>query len=1290
MPVLQAPRDFPYPRREHGGSETIDLFDNDTDFANVKPGSSTDRPSPKRSLVDHEHLATAQKRSRSSVVYHSPSASTTVPPAPHPSSSGSLYRSGSIRNPSSAPSSTAHDSGFEKYSEEELLEYFRFRRQTILKRFSRLSQQEADYRGPEDWQKWLDDLSSILHFQKELSKAQAAIELRASASAPVLSAPTIAPLRSKSERSTPQLSLVGRLEQSGHSSTTTRAESSSFQVVGENIVAAPTRASTSDTAPSTPSSRPDAGAADQLDASVPHEAPRNPFSALHPGDRIVTSDGEEDWSSVRSPSPDVNAAQPSVSVATHSAIASRPAPIVIDDVDPEEDEPASVYAGDTEIDHAQGQDAAIVNVDIAEEEVDEDLPVEVQIAERGPSLQKPLTDADMSKMPEYPWTRSVIRELRGRFKLKRFRANQLDAINYILNGRDVFVLMPTGGGKSLCYQLPALVTEGKTDGLTIVVSPLLSLIQDQVRHLVALHIPAAKMTGDMSSADKNTVCQAAIKGGMRLLYLTPEFIRQSGQAKTLLNDLYRQNKIARFIVDEAHCVSQWGHDFRPHYTELGELRKSYPNVPIMALTATANARVVKDVKECLQMRDVVQISQSFNRPNLEYQVRKKPKTNAKVMEEISSLILTSHKGQCGIIYCFSRESCETVAHDLSTQYGISAHHYHAKLSADDRAMVQLRWQKNEFQVIVATIAFGMGIDKPDVRFVIHHSVPKSLEGYYQETGRAGRDGNQSVCILYYSFGDISKMRSMIEKEGEKTQEAKDRALESLDQMSRFCKNEIDCRRVQILRYFGEDFSPEGCNSTCDNCCRKAGSIRTEDVSEHAVKAVKLVQAITDKRSTWTLPHCVDVFHGSKAKKIREAGHDKTEMHGAGNKLPKAEIHRLFEHLVSEKAFRLRDVRNAAGFNTSYLHVGEHAHKVLNGSKKVYMQFETTSSHADAARSKAPNKQPRQARDADFAEFDEDVHDISHVSLSPPQARGQPSTETGAVDEIPPEMFDDDFHPDDDTDDDAPLTTVTNTSANANNHAARATEDDGGDYEIDEARSADAVDSCFRDLKKVDRDLARQENRSAGFLVNVSILWDMAVFQPDSLALTRSILEKENAELTKYAPRYFEVCQRYNRTPAVGGSNSEKDFWGGAPSRAKAHERPANSSPRQQAPANPSLSSPRVNRPGAPRKSAAVAAANLGQYIYNEAASNSSNHRSPASAMFRGTSAARASPKTSSNKTGSASKANGTPKPAAMVSAPGKRLTMAPPLFNRSGAGGFKITAMPLGPSQRAANRPRPS
>ncbi|PWY99504.1 ATP-dependent DNA helicase, partial [Testicularia cyperi] len=521
----------------------------------------------------------------------------------------------------------------------------------------------------------------------------------------------------------------------------------------------------------------------------------------------------------------------------------------------------------------------------------------------------------------YPWSREVNFVMRKLFKLGSFRANQLQAINGTLGGQDVFVLMPTGGGKSLCYQLPACCEKGKTNGVTVVVSPLLSLITDQVQGLTTLSIPAAKLVGDMSAEDKRLVCAAAMdeRNPLRLLYVTPEFLRQSGQGKSLIADLYRRRLIARFVIDEAHCVSQWGHDFRPHYTELGALRDECPEVPIMALTATANARIIKDVKEHLKMRNPLQLSQSFNRPNLEYQVRDRRGKNAKLLEDIAGLIQTAFRDQCGIIYCFARETCENVANELTSKHGISAHHYHAKLSASDRNMVQSKWQRGEFKVVVATIAFGMGIDKSNVRFVIHHSIPKSLEGYYQETGRAGRDGKDSVCILYYNYGDANKVKQMIMSE-DKSAEQKERALESLNQVVQYCSNKVECRRMLVLRYFNENFPPEKCHNTCDNCCRKTGSIRVEDMTEIAKKAVKLVVEITNSKSCFTLPHCVDVFRGSGIAKIRHAGHDKAEMYGAGKQMRKTEAQRLFEHLCSEGVFRLRNQRNGMGFNSTYLHV----------------------------------------------------------------------------------------------------------------------------------------------------------------------------------------------------------------------------------------------------------------------------------------------------------------------------------------------------------------------------------
>lgn len=557
----------------------------------------------------------------------------------------------------------------------------------------------------------------------------------------------------------------------------------------------------------------------------------------------------------------------------------------------------------------------------------------------------------------YPWAADVWKALHETFQLQDFRTNQQEAINATLGGFDVFCLMPTGGGKSLCYQLPAIVESGKTRGVTIVVSPLISLIADQVAHLVKLGIPALKITGEMKTSDRQQVLNEIFDKNNRLpprlLYLTPEFIAKSRLASDIFADLLRRNLLARFVIDEAHCVSQWGHDFRPDYKELGQLRSQYPGIPMMAMTATATARVKADViaNLCLNRSNLKQFEMSFNRSNLHYYVR--PKTNH-VLEEMAQFIKTHHHGQCGIIYCLSRKQCEEVAKQLSRNHGIVSQHYHAGMDKDEREKIQQKWQANSFKVIVATIAFGMGIDKGDVRFVVHHSLPKSLEGYYQETGRAGRDGKHSNCVLYFKHGDSSLLRRLIE-EGEGSLMQKEQQHQNLRQVLTYADNEIDCRRSQVLQYFGEIFDARNCHSGCDNCIsngRTAASARPTltDVSEMAKSAISMTEEIESRNDLVTLLHCIDCFLGSNKREIVNKDHQSLKHHGAGSKLAKGDAERLFQKLVTEGILGEKSVSNRMGFTNAYMTVNRRAaDAVLQGKVKVEMSLSTVKGKATGAK-----------------------------------------------------------------------------------------------------------------------------------------------------------------------------------------------------------------------------------------------------------------------------------------------------------------------------------------------------
>ncbi|TVY15764.1 ATP-dependent DNA helicase hus2/rqh1 [Lachnellula arida] len=544
---------------------------------------------------------------------------------------------------------------------------------------------------------------------------------------------------------------------------------------------------------------------------------------------------------------------------------------------------------------------------------------------------------------KYSWSADVTRALKERFNLRGFRQNQLEAINATLGGKDAFILMPTGGGKSLCYQLPAVVTSGKTRGVTIVISPLLSLMSDQVDHLKKLQIQALLINGEKTQTEKDLVYNA-LKGPVpdqyvQLLYVTPEMIGKSGALMSALTGLHRQNKLARIVIDEAHCVSQWGHDFRQDYKTIGTIRPKFPGVPFIALTATATENVKTDCIHNLGMEGCEEYKQSFNRPNLYYEIRsKKGKgANAEILESMSNLILQNYKGQTGIIYTLSRKSCEELAEKLRSKR-IKAHHFHASMDPKEKSAVQRDWQAGKWQVVVATIAFGMGIDKPDVRFVIHHTIPKSLEGYYQETGRAGRDGKESGCYLYYGYQDTRILKQFIE-DGEGTDEVKERQRDMLKRMVQFCENRHDCRRVNILSYFGEAFAKEDCRHKCDNCNSDA-VFESKDMTSQARAAMKIVKQI--QSGNFTLLHAVDILRGQSNAKIREKDHQSLAEYGAAKDLPRGEAERIFSRLLMENALK-EDVITRRGFPQQYIHLGTNFRDFLSGRRKVTLMVKVSAS-----------------------------------------------------------------------------------------------------------------------------------------------------------------------------------------------------------------------------------------------------------------------------------------------------------------------------------------------------------
>ena len=497
----------------------------------------------------------------------------------------------------------------------------------------------------------------------------------------------------------------------------------------------------------------------------------------------------------------------------------------------------------------------------------------------------------------------MLEQLKAYFGFDRFLPLQEEIITKVLAKRDTLVLMPTGGGKSLCYQLPAL----RFKGLTLVVSPLIALMKDQVDGLLANGVPAGLLNSTLTAQEANQIQDQARQGKIKILYVAPERLALSGFQRFL-----QSLDVSLIAIDEAHCISEWGHDFRPDYRNLKSLRKDFPGVPVIALTATATEPVREDIVNQLALDKPEIFISSFNRPNLTYTIQ--PKT-----EPLGSLLhlLEKHQGGSAIIYRFSRKATEETALELSER-GFSALPYHAGLERDLRRETQEKFIRDQVQIVVATIAFGMGIDKPDVRLVVHYDLPKTVEGYYQETGRAGRDGLPSDCVLFYSYGDRSKQEyfiSQIEDDDER-----EKAHTKLEQVLALCDLQT-CRRAYLMEYLGESWPETDCGG-CDICLLPREEFDATEIAQ------KILSAAVRTGERFGVNYLVDVLRGSANKAVRTRGHHELPVFGISRDVDADELKEMVRSLVTNGLL----AQNGGDYPT--LGVSQKGRKFLNDREKL--------------------------------------------------------------------------------------------------------------------------------------------------------------------------------------------------------------------------------------------------------------------------------------------------------------------------------------------------------------------